>query len=51
MRTLIDGRLPVGLQLIGRPGDDAGILKASSIFERIQPWDETYSLCRERALD
>ena len=48
---LIDGRLPVGLQLIGRPGDDAGVLQASSVFERIQPWDDSYRLCRDRPLD
>ncbi len=48
---LIDGRLPVGLQLIGRPGDDAGVLRASSVFERIQPWEDSYQRCRERSLD
>ena len=48
---IVDGRLPVGLQLIGRPGDDAGVLQASSVFERIQPWEATYRLCRDRALD
>ena len=48
---LIDGRLPVGLQLIGRPGDDAGVLQASSVFERIQPWEDSYRLCRDRSLD
>jgi amidase/aspartyl-tRNA(Asn)/glutamyl-tRNA(Gln) amidotransferase subunit A len=48
---LIDGRLPVGLQLVGRPGDDAGVLRASSAFERIQPWDDSYRLCRARPLE
>ena len=48
---LIDGRLPVGLQLIGRPGDDAGVLRASSVFERVQPWDDIYRRCRERSFD
>jgi amidase len=46
---LIDGRLPVGMQIIGRRHDDAGVLAASSVFERIQPWETTYELCRTRA--
>jgi amidase len=45
---LIDGRLPVGMQLVGRRHDDAGVLQASSVFERIAPWHDTYRLCRER---
>ena len=34
---LIDGRLPVGMQLVGRRGDDAGVLAASAVFERLRP--------------
>lgn len=48
---LIEGRLPVGMQLIGRPHDDAGVLRASAVFERIRPWDAIYRICRERSLD
>ncbi len=45
---LIEGRLPVGMQVIGRRHDDAGVLRASSVFERIAPWHDTYRLCRDR---
>ena len=30
--------LPVGLQIIGRHGEDNTVLQASSAFERLQPW-------------
>ncbi len=30
--------LPVGLQLIGRYGDDPGVLRASRAFEKARPW-------------
>ncbi len=33
-----DGRLPVGLQLIGRPFDEATILGAADAYERDCPW-------------
>jgi len=48
---LIDGRLPVGMQIIGSRYDDAGVLTASSVFEQIRPWDHTYQLCRDRATE
>ena len=48
---LIDGRLPVGMQVVGRPQDDLGVLRASAVYERIRPWDAMYRLCRERAID
>ena len=34
--------LPVGLQIVGRHLDDALVIKASSAFERVQPWKEHY---------
>ncbi|MCU1576725.1 MAG: amidase [Leifsonia sp.] len=37
----LDG-LPVGLQLIGRRHDDAGLLAASAAFERRSPWMHSY---------
>ena len=30
--------LPVGLQIVGRRFDDAGVLRASAAFERARPW-------------
>ena len=30
--------LPVGLQIIGRFGDDAGVIAASAAFEMARPW-------------
>ena len=45
---LIDGRLPVGMQLIGGRYDDAGVLTASRVFEQLRPWTDTYELCQQR---
>jgi amidase/aspartyl-tRNA(Asn)/glutamyl-tRNA(Gln) amidotransferase subunit A len=47
---MIDGRLPVGMQIIGGRHDDAGVLTASRAFEQVRPWDSTYQVCRERPL-
>ena len=33
-----DDGLPVGLQIVGRRFDDAGVLKASAAFEKVSPW-------------
>ena len=30
--------LPIGLQIVGRRGDEATVLKASAAFERARPW-------------
>jgi aspartyl-tRNA(Asn)/glutamyl-tRNA(Gln) amidotransferase subunit A len=32
-----DGR-PVGMQIVGRRWDDAGVLRAASAFEAVAPW-------------
>lgn len=45
---MVDGRLPVGMQIIGGRYDDIGVLAASRVFEQLRPWDETYNLCRNR---
>jgi amidase/aspartyl-tRNA(Asn)/glutamyl-tRNA(Gln) amidotransferase subunit A len=45
---LIDGRLPVGMQIIGNRCDDASVLRASHVFEQLRPWTDTYELCRRR---
>ncbi len=48
---LIDGQLPVGMQIIGGRYDDAGVLTASRAFEQLRPWEGIYQLCRDRVLD
>jgi amidase len=47
---LAQGRLPVGMQIIGRRYADADVLAASATFERLRPWHETYQLCARRPL-
>ena len=42
---LADG-LPVGMQIVGKRYDDAGVFAASAEFERRRPWMETYARCR-----
>lgn len=46
---LIDGRLPVGMQIIGRRYADADVLAASAAFERLRPWQGTYRIPQERS--
>jgi amidase len=45
---LVGGRLPVGMQIVGRRYADADVLAASAAFERLRPWHGTYELCRNR---
>jgi amidase/aspartyl-tRNA(Asn)/glutamyl-tRNA(Gln) amidotransferase subunit A len=45
---MLDDRLPVGMQIIGRRYADADVLAASAAFERLRPWQDSYRLCRER---
>jgi amidase len=47
---LAEGKLPVGMQIIGRRYADANVLTASATFERLRPWYETYQLCAARPL-
>ncbi|MEI7991958.1 MAG: amidase [Actinomycetota bacterium] len=35
--------LPIGVQLVGRMGDDAGVLEAAAVVERIRPWNTRYA--------
>lgn len=35
--------LPVGVQFIGRMGDDAGVLAVAETFEAARPWHDTYT--------
>ena len=42
---LIGGRLPVGLQIIGRRYADVDVLAASAAFEQARPWNATYEIC------
>ena len=45
---LADGKLPVGMQIIGPKGGDLSVLRASSMFEKLQPWDHIYDLVKNR---
>lgn len=42
--------LPVGLQIIGNRHADMDVLTASAVFERVKPWYDLYSICRDRPL-
>lgn len=35
--------LPIGIQFIGRMGDDAGVLTVAQAFEDAQPWHHSYA--------
>ncbi len=39
---LAENGLPVGMQIVGKRYDDAGVFAASAEFERRRPWMETY---------
>jgi amidase/aspartyl-tRNA(Asn)/glutamyl-tRNA(Gln) amidotransferase subunit A len=41
---MAEGRLPVGMQIIGKRYADADVLAASAAFERVRPWQETYRM-------
>jgi len=34
--------LPLALQMIGRPGDEAGIIALAAEFERARPWKDKH---------
>ena len=48
--TTQSGNLPVGMQIIGRRYNDADVLAASAMFERLRPWADTYRICAGRPL-
>jgi amidase len=35
-----DGGLPVGMQFIGRPGDESTLISLSAQLEQVRPWSE-----------
>jgi amidase len=43
---LADNGLPVGMQIVGRRYDDAGVFTASAEFERLRPWTRSYARCQ-----
>ena len=45
---MVDGKFPVGMQIIGGRYDDPGVLTASRVFEQLRPWADAYELCRTR---
>ncbi|WCK52352.1 amidase [Aneurinibacillus sp. Ricciae_BoGa-3] len=48
---LVDQRLPVGMQIIGKRYGDVDVLTASAVFEQLKPWYHTYDICKNRPLD
>ena len=42
--------LPVGMQIVGRRYADADEFAASAAFERVRPWNKTYSICENRVI-
>jgi amidase len=34
--------LPIGLQIVGRPGDESGIISIAAAFEEARPWRENH---------
>lgn len=44
------GKLPVGMQIIGRRYADADVLTASAVFERLRPWRQIYETPAARPL-
>ncbi|WP_277613984.1 amidase [Neobacillus muris] len=42
--------LPIGMQIIGRRYADLDVLAASAEFERLQPWNSIYEICKNRSL-
>ncbi|WP_088554662.1 amidase [Calderihabitans maritimus] len=47
---LIENKLPVGMQIIGKRYADADVLAASATFERIKPWYDIYKICESRPI-
>jgi len=45
---LANKKYPVGMQIIGKKGADIDVLRASSVFEKLQPWYHMYEICNNR---
>jgi amidase/aspartyl-tRNA(Asn)/glutamyl-tRNA(Gln) amidotransferase subunit A len=45
---LVEGKWPVGLQIVGRRFQDADVMRASAYFEAARPWRQTYDLVKGR---
>jgi amidase/aspartyl-tRNA(Asn)/glutamyl-tRNA(Gln) amidotransferase subunit A len=48
---LVENRLPVGMQIIGKRYADTDVLTASAIFEKLKPWHHIYDICKNRPLE
>jgi amidase len=46
---LVEDKWPVGLQIVGRRFDDAGVMRASAYYEAARPWRQHYELVKTRA--
>ncbi|MCW2499007.1 MAG: aam 1 [Frankiales bacterium] len=40
---LTEDGLPMGIQLVGRMGDDAGVLAVAALVEQARPWQQAYT--------
>jgi amidase/aspartyl-tRNA(Asn)/glutamyl-tRNA(Gln) amidotransferase subunit A len=47
---MIEGRWPVGMQVVGRRWADADVLAASACFQRMMPWQESFRICAGRSI-
>ncbi len=47
---LVEGKWPVGLQIVGQRFADADVIAASACFEAIRPWRQDLEIVRSRAV-
>ena len=45
---LSESKLPIGMQIIGKRHHDEDVLKASRMFERLQPWSDNFEIAFKR---
>ena len=45
---LSESKLPIGMQIIGKRHHDEDVLKASRMFEKLQPWSDNFEIAFKR---
>ena len=48
---LVDGKWPVGLQIVGKKFADGDLMAACANYEAVRPWQQNFQLLRHRAMD